>query len=143
MVPAHTPGPACSGASPVKNDSAPMIRFANLLCLTLLVGVFSLEAGCGSARRGAPVQAPFRPADAQVEQGQRVFMRYCNSCHPGGEAGVGLAINDKPLPAWLIRFQVRHGLGVMPSFSEDVISDEELRALSRYLVDLRRHDPEG
>lgn len=106
----------------------------------LLVGL--LLAGCGSARRGTPVQPPFNPASQQVQQGRQVFMRFCNGCHPGGEAGVGLAINNKPLPGFLIRFQVRHGLGVMPSFSEEVISDEQLDALSAFLVRLRRHDGE-
>ncbi|MDC4226474.1 MAG: cytochrome c [Candidatus Manganitrophus sp.] len=45
---------------------------------------------------------------------------------PEGEAGLGPALNNKPLPGWMIRFQVRHGLGAMPAFSEKEISDREL-----------------
>src|SRR5690606_40530596 len=70
-----------------------------------------LLIGCGSARRGAPFEAAFEPADTTLLAGRHVFMRYCNGCHPGGEGGLGPALNNKPLPGWMIRFQVRHGLG--------------------------------
>lgn len=100
-----------------------------------------LALSCGSARRGVPVQPPLIIESESLRTGERVFMRYCNGCHPGGRAGVGFALNNKPLPAFLIRFQVRHGLGVMPAFSADVISDDELRALARYVIALRRNEP--
>ena len=121
-----------------------MNRFSlfHIVSAVLLGGAIVLQVGCGSARRGVPVQPPVQLTDAQAEQGRRVYMRFCNGCHPGGEAGLGLGINNKPLPGFAIRFQVRHGLGVMPSFSEEVISDEQLDALSKYLVALRDHDPE-
>lgn len=107
----------------------------------VLLVLFALaEAGCGTARRGTPTQSEFDPEQKELVHGRRVFMEYCNGCHPGGEGGLGPAINNKPLPAWIIRFQVRHGLGAMPSFSEDIISDEELRDVARYLVALRHHD---
>jgi mono/diheme cytochrome c family protein len=86
------------------------------------------------------VQVPFEPHTETLQEGRRVFMQFCNGCHPGGEAGVGLALNNKPLPGWAIRYQVRHGLGVMPAFSEEVISDEKLDALESYLLALRDHD---
>jgi mono/diheme cytochrome c family protein len=103
-------------------------------CMALLM------LGCGSARRGVPVQPPLSVEEARIAQGQAVFMRVCNGCHPGGEAGLGPALNNKLLPAFAIRFQVRKGLGVMPGFSEDVISDDELDALTAYLIRLRHHD---
>jgi mono/diheme cytochrome c family protein len=37
----------------------------------------------------------------------------------------------------LIRFQVRHGLGAMPAFSEKEIGDRELDDLVAYLKALR------
>jgi mono/diheme cytochrome c family protein len=70
--------------------------------------------------------------------GERVFMAQCQQCHPGGAAGLGPAINNKPLPAFLIRYQVRRGLGAMPEFDEAVISDADLDALVAYLQELRR-----
>jgi mono/diheme cytochrome c family protein len=97
-------------------------------------------AGCGSARRDAPFTGPHVPPDEQILLGARVFASSCNGCHPGGTQGIGPAINNKPLPTWLMRFQVRKGLGAMPAFTEEDISGEQLDALLRYLVWLRRLD---
>ena len=79
--------------------------------------------------------------DPQVERGRVVFMEKCQACHPGGEAGLGPALNDKPLPGFVKRFQVRHGLGAMPAFPEEEIGDDELDDLLAYLAALRRHGP--
>jgi mono/diheme cytochrome c family protein len=70
-------------------------------------------------------------------RGEVVFMQHCHSCHPGGEAGLGPALNNKPLPGFLIRLQVRQGIGAMPRFSEDVISGTELDDLVAYMMALR------
>jgi mono/diheme cytochrome c family protein len=86
------------------------------------------------------VQPPLELTEEDDIHGRQVFMRFCNGCHPNGEGGLGPALNNKLLPGFLIKFQVRHGLGVMPSFSDDVISDEELDDLAGYLVALRHHD---
>lgn len=94
--------------------------------------------GCGSARRGEPFTEPVTIKNDQVAQGQAIFMENCHQCHPGGAAGLGPALNDKPLPAFLIRTQVRAGLGQMPSFSEKEISDADLEALGKYTLALRR-----
>ena len=67
-----------------------------------------------------------------------VFMTHCHECHPGGAAGLGPALNDKPLPRWMIRMQVRRGWGAMPSFPDETISDRELGLLIDYLKTLRR-----
>jgi mono/diheme cytochrome c family protein len=118
-----------------------MKRLRFMLATAVLAGfALSVATGCGSARRGEPVQAPLELTDAELVQGRDVFMRFCNSCHPGGESGLGFALNNKPLPGFLIRFQVRNGLGAMPAFGPDLISSEELDYLVAYLVTLRRHD---
>jgi len=101
-----------------------------LLCL--------LAAGC-SARRSEPVAGPFHAAPPEVARGEIVFDEHCSHCHPGGEKGLAPAINNKPLPGFLIKFQVRHGMGAMPAFSDKEIEDEELDALVRYLKALRRN----
>jgi mono/diheme cytochrome c family protein len=105
-----------------------------LLALALLAA-----AGCGSARRGSSVAGTFSLRDPELERGAIAFMANCHKCHPGGEAGLGPAINDKPLPRFLMRLQVRKGLGAMPSFSERQISDGQLDDLLGYLVELRGH----
>lgn len=111
----------------------PSVRYLLVLVAAILL------VGCGSARRGAPVQPPLEHEDADQTRGEAVFMRVCNGCHPGGEAGLGPGLNNKLLPGFLIKFQVRNGLGVMPAFSREVISPEELDDLVSYLVTLRHH----
>ena len=94
---------------------------------------------CGSARRSAPLVGPFVPEKAAQARGEHVFFEFCHQCHPGGEAGLGPAINDKPLPGSAIRTQVRMGVGAMPSFSEEEIADKELDDLVEYTTGLRAH----
>ncbi len=105
--------------------------------LLLLYFALLLASGCSSARRTEPIAPPLEIRSESVMQGQTVFMEYCHQCHPGGEAGLGPALNNKPLPGWMIRFQVRHGLGAMPAFSEKEIGDRELDDLVAYLKALR------
>lgn len=111
------------------------------LALTALTALATLAplalSACGSARRGEPVAEPVELTAAE-QHGERVFMRECHRCHPDGQAGLGPAINNKPLPAAMIRFQVREGVGAMPGFSDEVIPDQDLDALVVYLEALRR-----
>jgi mono/diheme cytochrome c family protein len=93
---------------------------------------------CGTPRR----RPPLGPAAAITEHaatGQVAFMEKCNRCHPGGEAGLGPALNDKPFPDFLKRFQVRHGLGTMPHFSKEELSDVQLDAILEYLKVLNQN----
>jgi mono/diheme cytochrome c family protein len=98
----------------------------------------SVSASCGSARRGAPLIGERHPTDAKLALGEQVFDRNCSQCHPGGEAGLGPALNNKPLPQFAVRIQVRNGVGAMPRFRSAEISDEQLRAVTAYMVWLRR-----
>jgi mono/diheme cytochrome c family protein len=98
-----------------------------------------LLAACGSARRSEPLAGPLTLDDPVLVRGEQSFAIHCHACHPRGEAGLGPSLNDKPLPTWLVRFQVRNGLGVMPGFDRDRIPPDELDALLRYMVALRRH----
>jgi mono/diheme cytochrome c family protein len=116
---------------------SPMVRSG---ASAALIGVCLLSLACGSARRREPIATPVA-LDQRAERGRAVFMANCHQCHPGGEAGLGPALNDKPLPDFLKKFQVRHGLGTMPSFSEQKISDEQLDDLMEYLKALRRNRP--
>ena len=104
----------------------------------VLVGALVLLAGC-SARRGEPLVGALDVSAGAVARGQQVFMANCHVCHPGGEAGLAPAINNKPLPGFMIKTQVRLGVGAMPRFSRDEISGEQLDDLVTYLKALRRH----
>jgi mono/diheme cytochrome c family protein len=91
-----------------------------------------------SARRGEPIAGPLRDTSPAVLRGEVEFDQHCSYCHPGGENGLAPAINNKPLPGFLIKFQVRHGAGAMPAFSGRELPPEELDAIVRYLKALRR-----
>ena len=109
-----------------------------LLVLVLAIGSFMLNVSC-SARRGEPIKGPLPIDSLAVGNGQKIFMRECHQCHPGGEAGLGPAINNKPLPGFMIRLQVRNGIGAMPAFSQSEISAKEMDDLLEFLGALRRH----
>jgi mono/diheme cytochrome c family protein len=99
----------------------------------------STIAGCGTARRESPLLSDDvkMPDDPRLAMGMRAFATHCYQCHPAGDEGLGPAINDKPLPQWLIRTQIRSGLGDMPAFSEKHISEKEVEAIAAYLEYLR------
>jgi mono/diheme cytochrome c family protein len=102
----------------------------------LIAAVLASLLGC-SARRGEPVVGPIA-LDEHLKRGQQLFDQHCYKCHTKGEGGMGPIINDKPLPKFLMRTQVRVGMGTMPNFSKNQISDDELDAILDYLVALRR-----
>ena len=107
------------------------IQAPRLSGILLLSCIFMLA--CAS-RKSEPVkQKQFVAASTEVAEGEKLYMLYCQKCHPAGEAGLGPAINSNPAPQFVKRFQVRHGLGVMPSFKKDLISVDELHDISSYL----------
>jgi mono/diheme cytochrome c family protein len=94
--------------------------------------------GCGTVRRGEPITGVREWKDPAVQRGEKEFATHCYQCHPGGEGGLGPGLNDKPAPVWLMKTQVRTGLGAMPSFSKEVISPEELDDLMAYVMAMRK-----
>jgi mono/diheme cytochrome c family protein len=103
-----------------------------------LVAASLLTMACRSPRRGEPFTQSTQPLTAEAGRGSLVFAEHCHECHPGGEGGLGPALNDKPLPRFLLRMQIRRGLGSMPAFGPNRISPEELTDLVEYIVALRR-----
>jgi len=95
-------------------------------------------AGCGTARRGEPISAALDIQEERLLAGRQGFQIHCHQCHPGGEGGLGPAINNKPLPGFLIAFQIRNGLGTMPAFSEEKMSDQQVDDVIHYLKALRK-----
>jgi mono/diheme cytochrome c family protein len=95
---------------------------------------------CATTRGSEPVRGPLVVDSAEEQQGQVVFMRECNYCHPMGDGGLGPALNNKPLPKAPVKLQIRKGLGAMPAFSEQQLSDAEVDAIFAYMLVLRRHD---
>jgi mono/diheme cytochrome c family protein len=110
-----------------------MWRSINTIVSTLIVALAIFTISC-SSRRSEPIkQTTFTSKNEYVVNGEKVYMVHCDKCHPAGEAGLGPAINSNPAPQFVKRFQMRHGLGVMPSFTTNEISRDDLRDISAYL----------
>ncbi len=68
--------------------------------------------------------------------GEQIFIRSCNTCHPGGRQGMGPSLDklnddfkaDEPL-----RGLIRKGKGSMPAQSKEALNDAELDNLVTYL----------
>lgn len=104
----------------------------------IIAGTLLATIGC-TARRSEPLRGSLDIADFKVVRGQKVYMDRCDKCHPGGDAGLGPAINNKPLPGFMVKFQARHGMGAMPAFTEEEIPGPDLDAVTAYLKALRRN----
>ena len=71
--------------------------------------------------------------------GNQIFIRSCNTCHPGGRQGMGPSLDrlaehfpeDKSLKVF-----IRKGRGTMPAQPKETISDQELDSLVGYLRQL-------
>ena len=108
------------------------------LAAGMLLPVLLLAGSClGDVRRGEPLGRPIRLRTPAEAQGQLVYMRNCYRCHQGSEGGLGPALN-RPLPDRLIRTQARLGLGAMPAFAPEALSDGDLDDLLAYLKAVRR-----
>jgi mono/diheme cytochrome c family protein len=94
---------------------------------------------CAPVYDGTAILGPLDTSNPEIAVGERVFALHCQQCHPNASAGLGPGITNKPLPSWAIRLQVRHGLGQMPAFPEEEISDAELDAVVAYIHALREH----
>jgi mono/diheme cytochrome c family protein len=105
------------------------------LALALALGA------CATARKTEPLALPVDTSNPKVAQGQKVFFQHCHQCHPHGQGGLGPAIVNKPLPEFLMKFQVRHGLGTMPSFDAQKIPPADLEALMEYIKAVRGNPP--
>jgi mono/diheme cytochrome c family protein len=105
------------------------------------MNVLGLLAFTVAATASTAVAAPENSA------GQQVFSQWCSSCHspgprqPGTMALAAKYGGEKPaalemrqdLTAPLVKYFVRHGVSVMPSFRQTEITDADLDALSAYL----------
>ena len=108
--------------------------------ILVVAAVGAFTCGCKSVRRGEAVGRPVNISSSAVERGQVVFQQHCYRCHPGGEAGLGPALNNKPAPVFLMKTQVRAGFGAMPRFDTHIIPQKDLDDLMAYVMALRKAD---
>src|SRR5438045_2289187 len=101
--------PARYGASRKGNAVKPI----NLI---MVLAALLLAAGCANdSRRSESLGNEVALRGDSEQHGQLIYMQNCYSCHLGGEGGIGPAINNKPLPGFLMKAQIRAGIGEMPA----------------------------
>lgn len=95
----------------------------------------------------APGEGPAIPdvsgyEDADLSHGMELFTTNCAACH--GPTAAGVAVGQRDISSPLadsepieIAEAVRTGPGVMPVFSADVLTEEDLEAVVAWVVDLR------
>lgn len=102
--------------------------------LVLIVVILCVAIASCVVRKSEPVQQKeFVPEDERTVNGEKMYMIHCQKCHPMGEGGLGPAVNPNPAPGFVKRFQMRHGIGVMPGFKTHEISRKDLKDISRYM----------
>lgn len=106
-----------------------------------LATLLALSACTTEARRSEPLGNPVTLTSNAQRHGQRIYMENCYPCHLGGEGGMAPTLTNKPLPGFLMKTQVRLGLGKMPGFDRDKISDDDLDNLVAYLKAVRESEP--
>ena len=78
---------------------------------------------------------------AAVAAGATLFGANCNSCHPGGNAGVGPTLHGPRFLAGVpnvasITARIRSGGGEMPPFGPDQLSDQDVANVAAYIISL-------
>jgi mono/diheme cytochrome c family protein len=112
------------------------------LTIAFLFAASSLLSGCVMSEEMKRINAVKKAQQERQESGstnltgEQIFIRTCNTCHPGGSAGMGPSLEnlakDFPDDAKLKLF-LRQGKGIMPPQPKDVLNDQEMDNLVGYL----------
>ena len=89
----------------------------------------------GAAATPAAQAATGNAGPGSIQNGQDVYGKFCNGCHPSGKAGVGPTLIGKSDAA--ITAAVRQGKGSMPPFAAGQISNAQLADISAYVTSLK------
>jgi ubiquinol-cytochrome c reductase cytochrome c subunit len=101
----------------------------------------------------APGEGPDIPdisgyEDASLSRGLELFTANCAACH--GATAQGVAVGQRDVSSSLdvatpleIAEAIRSGPGVMPRFGEDVMDEEDLKAVVAWTIDLRQREAPG
>lgn len=115
------------------------VEFGILFTVVLLVSSCSMGE---EMRRIEAAKQANQMRDASMSTnltGEQIFVRSCNTCHPGGKEGMGPRLDriseDFPTDATLIAF-IRKGKGMMPAQPKDSLNDDEMNNLVGYLRNL-------
>jgi mono/diheme cytochrome c family protein len=97
----------------------------------IAVSLLLLAASCVHQHTEPITGKVVNTENPHIAKGQLLYNKYCQKCHPAGQAGLGPEVTHKP--GFARRVQVRHGLGVMPSFKADDLSKQDLKDIQKYL----------
>lgn len=101
----------------------------------------------------APGEGPDIPdiegwEEADLSHGLELFTRNCAACH--GPTAQGIAVGQRDVSSSLdvaepieIAEAIRSGPGVMPRFLEDSMDEEDLEAVTAWVMDLRERERPG
>jgi cytochrome c5 len=117
-----------------------------IIAVLVLIGLSFSLSGCVMSEEMRRI-SEVKKAQRQKAQegstnlnGEQIFFRSCNTCHPSGRQGMGPALDqlathfpdDQALKAF-----IRKGKNMMPPQPPSVINDQELDNLVDYLRDLK------
>jgi len=131
--------------SPLTAFSITNLFTVGCLVLTLLALICTLVA-CSISEEMKHIEASRQYEERQSASsstdltGEQIFIRSCNTCHPGGNKGLGpsiLNINEKYPEDEMLKALIRKGKGIMPGQPANVIDDIELNRLVAYLRNLK------
>jgi ubiquinol-cytochrome c reductase cytochrome c subunit len=77
-----------------------------------------------------------------VEKGKALYMKnMCYTCHgtvgQGGERGAGPKLAPDPFPFVAFEMQLRTPRSVMPRFTKEFVSDQELADIYQYVASIK------
>ncbi|MEA2486578.1 MAG: ubiquinol-cytochrome c reductase cytochrome c subunit [Actinomycetota bacterium] len=97
---------------------------------------------------GGPGIPSFDLAAANLAEGNTLYTENCAACH--SSAGIGAALTSGRVAPSLksatpveIAEAIRTGPGTMPVFATDTLSDEQMTAIVRYVVDIQHPENRG
>jgi mono/diheme cytochrome c family protein len=116
-------------------------QIAGAAALSMALAALVLLTLIDPSQAADPVQAK-----VATSPGERTYMKWCAECHasaigPGTKALEQRYKGQVPailhmrtgIPAELVTYTVRHGVGFMPPFRKTEISDSQLAGLASYL----------
>ncbi|MDX1510323.1 MAG: c-type cytochrome [Nitriliruptorales bacterium] len=108
----------------------------------------ALVAWIASLSEGPEIPDVSGIANADLARGLELFTSNCAACH--GPTAAGVAVGQRDVSSDLdvaepieIAEAIRTGPGVMPVFGEELIDDQDLQAITAWVLDLRERAAPG
>lgn len=138
-----------TGRMPLERPDAPTVhqpqQVSDEVRMALVAYVTSLDP---PGSQGPPIPDVDGWREADLARGLELFVANCAACH--GPTGAGIAVGQNDVSSNLdiaspieIAEAVRAGPGVMPRFSDEIVTDADLEAVVRWVRSLDERDSPG